>query len=332
MKQNTPQVIENYNPNWSTDSKRLYLTPSAFARKTFFYVQEAGFFKTKAPYFTAREHLESYLLLYTVHGRGILHYLGETYSLTTGTLFFIDCTKPHHYECPSHTDWDFYWVHFQGFSAAGYFEESCRNGFHLYNFPLCDTALGNTASGDATPSRIAAENFTSDCATTHKAISRKAAPADVMSAAFTSILSLAEEKPCGYEAQLSLTLTGILTDLLLADSLLAGSVSDADHFASQICGFLDAHYRDSLSLDDLANSFHISKYHLSREFKKCTGTSPYEYLLLCRINHAKAHLRTSSLSVQEIAAACGFGQTSHFIEMFKKYEGITPLAYRKQWQ
>ncbi len=332
MKQNTPQIIENYNSSWSTDSIRLYLTPSAFARKTFFYVQEAGFFKTKAPYFTTREHLESYLLLYTVHGRGILHYLGESYSLTPGTLFFIDCTRLHHYECPSHTDWDFYWVHFQGFSAASYFEESYRNGFHLYTFPPCNTTPGNTATEWAAPGNIKADNSMSDCAIPCNAMSRSTAPNLDMSAVFAHILSLAEEKPCGYEAQLSLELTGILTALLLADPISAGKASDADNIASQICSFLDAHYRDSLSLDDLARHFHLSKYHLSREFKRCTCTSPYEYLLICRINHAKEHLRTSHLSVQEIAAVCGFGQTSHFIELFKKYEGITPLAYRKQWQ
>lgn len=317
MKQNTPQIIENYNSSWSNDSIRLYLTPSAFARKTLFYVQEAGFFKTQAPYFTTREHLESYLLLYTVHGRGILHYLGESYSLTPGTLFFIDCTRLHHYECPSHTDWDFYWVHFQGFSAASYFEESCRNGFHLYTFPPCNTTPGNSKENTFTPGCVIPYSTATD---------------NVMSSVFARILSLAEEKPCGYEAQLSLALTGILTDILLADSFSAGKTSDADNLASQICSFLDTHYRDNLSLDDLARHFHLSKYHLSREFKRCTSTSPYEYLLICRINHAKEHLRTSHLSVQEIAAACGFGQTSHFIELFRKYEGITPLAYRKQWQ
>lgn len=292
MKRNTPQVIEKYNPNWSADSIRLYLTPSAFARKTFFYVQEVGFFKTKAPYFTAREHLESYLLLYTLRGRGILQYLGKEHPLTPGTLFFIDCTKPHHYECPSHTEWDFYWVHFQGFSAGSYFEESCRNGFHLYTF-LMDDAMPNV---------------------------------------FARILSLSQEKPCGYEAQISLELTGILTNILLADSRSSGNSSDTDNLASQICNFLDTHYRDRLSLDDLSRHFHLSKYHLSREFKRCTGTSPYECLLLCRINHAKDYLRSSSLSVQEIAEVCGFRQTSHFIELFRKYENTTPLAYRKQWR
>lgn len=291
MKRNTPPVIEDYNPSWSADSIRLYLTPSAFARKTFFYVQEAGFFKTKAPYFTAREHLESYLLLYTVQGRGILHYLGGEYSLTPGTLFFIDCTKPHHYECPSHTCWDFYWIHFQGFSAGNYFTQSCQNGFHLCTFP----------------------------------------PQEDLQNVFTHILSLAQEKPRSYEALLSMDLTKILTAILLSDPLSVGRSSLADDLASQICSFLDLHYRDRLSLDDLAGHFHLSKYHLSREFKRCTGTSPYEYLLLCRINHAKDCLRSSTLSVQEIADACGFGQTSHFIELFKKYEKMTPLTYRKQW-
>ena len=291
MKKIIPQMTERFNPSWSKESKRLFHTPSAFARKNLFYVQEAGFFETHAPYFTARENLESFLLLYTTKGHGILHYLGKTYTLMPDTLFFIDCRKPHHYECPSHVNWSFYWIHFDGIAAQGYFEQIHKNGFELLQLKEDDK----------------------------------------LTIPFQSIISLLEQKPVGFEVSISKNLTDILTKSLLISY--QSSLEDSHFFgvSVEITKFLEQNYNRTVSLDEIAAYFHVSKYHLSREFKKNTGTSPYEYLLICRINHAKEYLRYTTMSVEEIAEKCGFGQSSHFISIFKTHEKTTPLSYRKQW-
>ena len=74
----------------------------------------------------------------------------------------------------------------------------------------------------------------------------------------------------------------------------------------------------------------MSKYHLSRIFKKYTGFSPYEYLLNERLTQGKTLLQNTRLSVEEIAQRVGFNSASHFIRMFRKYEGLTPLQFRKR--
>jgi len=94
---------------------------------------------------------------------------------------------------------------------------------------------------------------------------------------------------------------------------------------------IENQFSDFLTLDDLSAESHISKYHLSREFKRYMGVSIYKYLILTRFNHAKELLKYSGESVEQIAYSCGFHQVSQFIDLFRKYEKKTPLQYRKEW-
>lgn len=97
----------------------------------------------------------------------------------------------------------------------------------------------------------------------------------------------------------------------------------------QLVRYMETHYMDSLSLDDLANHFHISKYHMSREFRRWTGYSPGEYLIMLRIQHASILLAQSDLSIEAIAAQAGFANMSNFIGQIKKRTGMTPSEFRK---
>jgi len=81
-------------------------------------------------------------------------------------------------------------------------------------------------------------------------------------------------------------------------------------------------------LDELSNNVGVSKYHLSRLFKKFTGYSPYEYLMNYRINESKKLLKTTNLPIYQIADRVGFNSSSHYIKIFKKNEEVTPLQFR----
>ena len=118
-------VYENYNKNWTADSEWLILTPSLFAKNNLFYLQEGGKFTALPGYFAEREGLHSYLLLYTVSGRGLLRYGGKEYSLKNGDFFWIDCMQRHAYRTDE--DWQFYFLHFAGNSSAGFYRlwEDC---------------------------------------------------------------------------------------------------------------------------------------------------------------------------------------------------------------
>lgn len=89
------------------------------------------------------------------------------------------------------------------------------------------------------------------------------------------------------------------------------------------------HFKEDLTLLQMADASHVSHYHLSRCFHAITGTGFQEYLTLCRLNEAKRLLLSSDLPVTQVAEECGYGDVNNFIRAFRTREGITPLKFRK---
>ncbi|HYO61956.1 MAG TPA: helix-turn-helix transcriptional regulator [Actinomycetota bacterium] len=93
--------------------------------------------------------------------------------------------------------------------------------------------------------------------------------------------------------------------------------------------FLDLNFRADIGLKEVAKAASISPFHLSREFKRHVGTSPRQYLIDARIREAKLLLRDTSMTVTEIADACGFNSMSHFSTTFRSRTGLSPVAFRR---
>lgn len=93
--------------------------------------------------------------------------------------------------------------------------------------------------------------------------------------------------------------------------------------------YIEEHYTDSIRLEDAALLVSLNPAYLSNIFKKETGENFVDYLNSFRIEHAKAKLKDSNLSVNEIAYSVGFQDARYFSKLFKKYVGITPKDYRK---
>lgn len=93
---------------------------------------------------------------------------------------------------------------------------------------------------------------------------------------------------------------------------------------------IESNYAEELTIQELSNMVYITPQYLTRLFQRFLGCSAYEYLTIWRINKAKEFLLTfPHAEVQEIARQSGFTDSSHFISMFKKITGLTPLAFRK---
>ncbi len=93
-----------------------------------------------------------------------------------------------------------------------------------------------------------------------------------------------------------------------------------------ICDFLEMHYMESITLDDLCVLTGLSKYYLLRSFTKQKGISPYSYLETIRINKAKKMLEQGELPI-DVALQTGFTDQSHFSNFFKRFIGLTPKQY-----
>jgi YesN/AraC family two-component response regulator len=106
-----------------------------------------------------------------------------------------------------------------------------------------------------------------------------------------------------------------------------------DEKENDICAraksYIENHYRDvNLSLAELSNVFGLTPSYFSKMYKEKYKVSIPDYINVMRINQAKKLLRDTSQSVQLIAASVGFTESSTFIRIFKKIEGITPGVYR----
>ncbi len=91
---------------------------------------------------------------------------------------------------------------------------------------------------------------------------------------------------------------------------------------------LESNYSQPYSLEDLAKRVHVSEEHLSRQFKKEVGSTLTTYIGDLRIKKAAEMLRTTQLSISEIAMYVGYSDSNYFVKVFKKRYGMTPSAYR----
>ena len=94
--------------------------------------------------------------------------------------------------------------------------------------------------------------------------------------------------------------------------------------------YIDSHYADKITLDDLARISCISKFHLIPEFSRYVGKPPIAYQLKRRIQESKYLLESPDSSIADISCTLGFSSISHFSQRFKLEEGCSPLKYRKR--
>ncbi len=100
---------------------------------------------------------------------------------------------------------------------------------------------------------------------------------------------------------------------------------------SKTAAFMESHYMDDISINELLTVSHYSQRHFIRLFSATYNTTPQQYLLSIRIRHACSMLREKKLSVTEIATRCGFNDSNYFCRIFKKNIGVTPSTYRKSY-
>ena len=92
---------------------------------------------------------------------------------------------------------------------------------------------------------------------------------------------------------------------------------------------MDREYAQPLDVEALARGVHMSAGHLSREFRRAYGESPYAYLMTRRIERAMALLRQGDLSVTEVCFAVGCSSLGTFSTRFTELAGMSPGVYRR---
>ena len=85
-----------------------------------------------------------------------------------------------------------------------------------------------------------------------------------------------------------------------------------------------------ISVNDLAAAVNCSRLHFTRLFQAAEGRSPHEFIADLKMRLAVRLLQTTPGSVKEVAAACGYEDTSYFCKVFKKFHGTTPAGFRNR--
>ena len=95
--------------------------------------------------------------------------------------------------------------------------------------------------------------------------------------------------------------------------------------AEQISDYLDEHFAEKISLDQIAENMYLSPFYISKIFKSEMGESPIHYLIRIRMERAKELLeKKPELSITEVAGCVGYGDAYHFSKLFKKTYGVSP--------
>lgn len=275
------------------ESDRIIYTPSPFAKTNLLHLQEIGLLQARQPHISKRENLASYLFFMVLNGSGTLEYDNIVHQLQKGDCVFLDCRKPYFHRS-SEELWSLKWVHFYGPNMNAIYEKYAERGGLTCFTPQ------KTEPYDCILTRLYQTAASSDYVRDMKIFEQ-----------LTALLSLLMEESWHPEA--------------------GRRQSFRKYNLQNIKEYLDQNYSRRITLDNLAETFYINKFYLTRIFKEQFGVSISSYLLQLRITHAKQLLRFSDLTIEKIGLECGMKDANYFSRMFKKVEGISPGEYRKRW-
>ena len=126
----------------------------------------------------------------------------------------------------------------------------------------------------------------------------------------------------------------ILLRLRRRDDFALSGAAPVPSGSSRECGqvrrYIDSHFKENLTLDQLAGLVHLNKYYLSHAFRREFNISPISYLLSRRIQESRFLLSETDHSLSQIAQILGFSSLSYFSQSFRRSEGMSPMEYRKR--
>lgn len=231
---------------------------------------------------------DHYLIHYVVSGKGSYTVNGAVYALQAGDVFLAKPSQRITYSADRADPWEYYWVGFNGADANRLvLELPFREGRPVHH-----------------------------CASAEQ----------VQKALLNIFLSR------GANARSEALMTGYL--YLFAAELIRESDAQkpraANASAQYVSGaikFIQFNYSHDIGVDDVARAVGVSRSHLYRVFMSNVGRSPVDYLTRYRVGEACALLRSSQLSVAEIAVSVGFFDQFYFSRVFKKIMGVPPSKY-----
>ena len=286
-----PPFFEQYKQSEVTETRRVIHTPTDIARKSFLYIQEAGYLKSLKPHLGKRSGLESFLYLIVLSGSGKIFYKDTPYYVTAQDCFLLDCSYTYSHISSELDPWELLWLHFNGNQAPPLYSYVIQKNGHCFrtsHLPIITEAIKQLINLNSNISE------------------------------YSDITS-------------SYLITEILTLSVTGCQKHSANQAGIREKLYQVLIYINEHFNEPITLDSLSSRFFISKYHLAREFKKEYSQTIIQYLSNRRITYAKELLRFTDLSIGEIASRCGIRDMNYFNKVFQKLEGCTASEYRRRW-
>ena len=158
---------------------------------------------------------------------------------------------------------------------------------------------------------------------------------DVLDSICNSLYNESNRIPKDEERLVSPVLAGQLYQILFNISFSGnGYVQEnySDRRISSIVKYINENYSSINSIEEIAERFYISKYHLCRLFNQNLGVGMITYLNTIKVRKASELLKEDKKSITDIAMECGFNSSSYFCKVFRSEKGISPTDYKKQYK
>lgn len=140
-----------------------------------------------------------------------------------------------------------------------------------------------------------------------------------------------EQKNTGYEDVCQAYMEILIIRLMRTTALAVPSEPHAistNRQCAAVRRYIDLHFKEPLTLEQLAEEGHMNKYYLSHAFKREYGISPINYMISRRVEESKYLLAETDLSMSQIAQLLGFSSLSYFSQVFRRSQEISPKEYR----
>ena len=149
---------------------------------------------------------------------------------------------------------------------------------------------------------------------------------------FCRIHTCHREKPPFYYVKLKGLFYGLFYEMLSGNYIITTDAEQNRNLASvkNVLDYIDTHYREPLSVKELATLSNYSEYYFMKLFKQYTGKTAAAYLNDYRLEKAKFLLLLTDSSVTDIALDVGFNNTSYFIKKFQEANQLSPHKFRKK--
>ncbi len=114
-------------------------------------------------------------------------------------------------------------------------------------------------------------------------------------------------------------------------SVFKGQRSHGDKVILEAQDYIEKHFHEKFSIEELAARFGLGRRTLERRFKKATANKVFEYIQRVKVEHAKKQLEGGRKTVQEVMYEVGYNDAKAFRDVFRNYSGITPAEYKEKY-